>query len=137
MRRFCSHVKPCGERRSREMEKLKDRIGADLSDPPAVVWEIVKSAEPWGEEPTFDLTVPGSHNFVANDIFAHNSIEQDADTVMFLHHETPKNEMTEAPSTTLIVGKQRNGPIGECQLAFLSSYTRFENYYQAPEYGGD
>ena len=33
------------------------------------------------------MTVPDSHNFVANDIVVHNSIEQDADVVMFIHRE--------------------------------------------------
>ena len=37
------------------------------------VWDVVESIEPAGEEEVFDLTVPGSHNFVANDFIVHNS----------------------------------------------------------------
>ena len=48
--------------------------------------------------------------------------------VIFLHRDKPKYEMTELPAVTAIIGKQRNGPIGEVPLAFLSRYTRFEDY---------
>jgi deoxycytidine triphosphate deaminase len=37
------------------------------------VWDVVESIEPSGEEEVFDLTVPGLHNFVANDLVVHNS----------------------------------------------------------------
>jgi hypothetical protein len=37
------------------------------------VWDTVESITPCGEEEVFDLTVPGIHNFVANDLFVHNS----------------------------------------------------------------
>jgi deoxycytidine triphosphate deaminase len=38
-----------------------------------VVWDTVESVTPLGPEPVYDLTVPGGHNFTANDIYAHNS----------------------------------------------------------------
>jgi deoxycytidine triphosphate deaminase len=37
------------------------------------VWDVVQSIEPAGEEEVYDLTVPGDHNFVANDFIVHNS----------------------------------------------------------------
>jgi deoxycytidine triphosphate deaminase len=37
------------------------------------VWDVVESIEPAGEEEVYDLTVPGDHNFVANDFVVHNS----------------------------------------------------------------
>ena len=46
-----------------------------------VFWDRVVSIEPDGEEDVYDLTVDGLHNFVAEDIVVHNSIEQDADLV--------------------------------------------------------
>src|SRR5207302_4498512 len=52
----------------------------------ATTKEIV-SIEADGDEETFDLTVEGLHNFVAEDIVVHNSIEQDADVVIFLYRE--------------------------------------------------
>ncbi|MCB0162063.1 MAG: hypothetical protein KDD83_28195, partial [Caldilineaceae bacterium] len=52
-----------------------------------VYWDRVVSIESDGEEAVYDLTVPGHHNFVANDIIVHNSIEQDADVVLFIYRE--------------------------------------------------
>ena len=54
-------------------------VATATSDPDLVplingpVWDVVESIEPAGEEPVFDLTVPGPHNFVANGLIVHNS----------------------------------------------------------------
>src|SRR5207249_1396918 len=53
----------------------------------AVLWDAIVAIEPLGEQPVYDATVPGTHNFVANGILAHNSIEQDSDVVMFVYRE--------------------------------------------------
>ena len=42
-----------------------------------VFWDEIASVESLGEQPVYDATVPGTHNFVANGISLHNSIEQD------------------------------------------------------------
>jgi replicative DNA helicase len=59
------------------------------------------------------------------------SIEQDADVVLFLHRDRNlEKDSTEAVSvieTELIVAKQRNGPVGTIQIAFVPRYTKFEN----------
>ncbi|MBN2050106.1 MAG: replicative DNA helicase [Spirochaetales bacterium] len=62
------------------------------------------------------------------DLRESGSIEQDADVVMFLHRErgTEKEEEQNSLVTDLIVAKQRNGPVGPTQLAFLKEYTKFE-----------
>ncbi len=52
-----------------------------------VFWDTIASIEFVGEEPVFDATVPGTHNFIADGLIAHNSIEQDADLVMFVYRE--------------------------------------------------
>ena len=49
-----------------------------------VYWDEIASISELGEEDVYDATVPGVHNFVANDIVVHNSLEQDSDIVMFL-----------------------------------------------------
>jgi replicative DNA helicase len=93
-----------------------------------VYWDRVASVTPDGVEEVFDLTVPGPHNFVANDIVVHNSIEQDADVVLFLFrpevYEGPDSESR--GKAELIIGKQRNGPTGIVNLTFIDSCTRFE-----------
>ncbi|HEB65813.1 MAG TPA: replicative DNA helicase [Chloroflexi bacterium] len=93
-----------------------------------VYWDRIVSIEPDGEEPVFDLTVPGHHNFVADNIIVHNSLEQDADVVMFIYRpdyydkETVKQNVAE-----IIVAKHRNGPVGSIELIFRSKLAKFEN----------
>ena len=64
-----------------------------------------------GEEAVFDLTVDGLHNFVAEDVVVHNSIEQDADLVMFVYRDEYYNpeETDSAGVAELILSKHRNG----------------------------
>ncbi|MBO0690045.1 MAG: replicative DNA helicase, partial [Candidatus Dormibacteraeota bacterium] len=94
-----------------------------------VDWDRIVSIEPDGEEDVYDLTVDGLHNFVANDVIVHNSIEQDADLVMFLYRDEYYNrEKSEKPGIAeVLVAKHRNGPTGSVELAFRKELTRFEN----------
>jgi len=64
------------------------------------------------------------------DLRESGSIEQDADVVAFIYREEVYNQTEEnANMAELIIGKQRNGPIGTVKLAFLKEFTRFENLY--------
>ncbi len=92
-------------------------------------WDAVESVTPAGREEVFDLTVPGHHSFIAGDFIVHNSIEQDADVVAFIFREEvykPDDPQLEGRAE-LIIAKQRNGPTGKVNLAFLKSLTRFES----------
>ena len=92
-------------------------------------WDAIVSIEPLGEQPVFDATVPGTHNFVADGIIAHNSIEQDSDVVMFVYREVMYNKDVPDPNKAqIIVAKQRNGPTGEIDLTFLRECTKFVPY---------
>jgi replicative DNA helicase len=63
-----------------------------------------------------------------SDLRESGSIEQDADVVMFIYRDEVYNpESTERGAAEIIVAKQRNGPIGMKRLAYLSTFTRFEN----------
>ena len=76
----------------------------------------------------FDATVPGTHNFVADGIVVHNSIEQDADVVMFIYRDEVYNpESPDRGTAEILVSKHRNGPTGMVRLAFLDHYTKFAN----------
>ena len=93
-----------------------------------VVWDEVVEIVPGGKVPTFDATVEGTHNFVADGVVAHNSLEQDADVVMFIYRDELYNpESTERGTAQILVAKHRNGPTGKTELAFLGQYTRFAN----------
>ncbi len=94
-----------------------------------VKWESVSGVEPRGRQPVFDATVPGTHNFIANGIFAHNSIEQDSDVVMFVYREVMYKKDTPEPGKAhIILAKQRNGPTADVEMTFLRECTKFVPY---------
>jgi len=102
--------------------ELARLAGGDVS------WDRVVSVERLGEEPVYDATVEGTHNFVANGISVHNSLEQDADVVMFIYRDEVYNpETTEKGAAEIIIAKHRNGPTGSTKLVFQDRYTRFDN----------
>jgi replicative DNA helicase len=93
-----------------------------------VYWDEIISIEPDGEAEVYDLTVDDLHNFVAADLVSHNSIEQDADIVMFIYREDVYNPESERKNIAdIIVAKHRNGPVGEVSLYFQASQTRFRD----------
>jgi replicative DNA helicase len=94
-----------------------------------IYWDKIATIELDREEEVFDLTVPGFHNFVANDIVVHNSIEQDADVVMFIYRDEYYNpETTERPNIAEVnIAKHRNGPTGTVDLYWHGQLATFRN----------
>lgn len=93
-------------------------------------WDRIVSIESAGEQEVFDLTVPGPASWLADGLVSHNSgaIEQDADVILFLYREEVYDrETVNRGIAEVIIGKQRNGPVGDVRLAFLNTLTRFEN----------
>ncbi len=85
---------------------------------------------PRGRQRVFDLVMPGTHNFVANGIVAHNSgeLEQVADLVIFIYREDYYNPETEKKNLAeIIIAKHRNGPIGTVELFFHKEHSKFGN----------
>jgi replicative DNA helicase len=94
-------------------------------------WDQIVSIEDDGQTEVFDLTVPGHANFETEGFTSHNSIEQDADIVMFIYREDVYKPDTEKQNIAeIIIGKQRNGPTGSVELVFLKQLTRFEDKFR-------
>jgi replicative DNA helicase len=128
-------TKFCGStlwKRAPSRERLS-RVAAILDDADLemiatndVFWDEIASVESLGMRPVYDATVAGAHNFVANSVSVHNSIEQDSDVVILLHREDAyERESPRAGEADLIVAKHRNGPTAVVTVAFQGHYSRF------------
>ncbi|HEX9767242.1 MAG TPA: DnaB-like helicase C-terminal domain-containing protein, partial [Nitriliruptorales bacterium] len=101
-----------------------------VTDPatPDLSWDRIVSIEPIGRQDVYDATVMRTHNFLAEGVVLHNSLEQDADLVGFIYRDEVYDE--ESPDrgiAELIISKHRNGPTGTVKLAFLNHLTKFAN----------
>ena len=118
---------PSRERLGRIAAVLEDSA-LELMAVNDIFWDRVTDIELDGVEEVYDATVLGSHNFVANGIAVHNSIEQDADVVILLHRESMyERESPREGEADVIVAKHRNGPTDTITVAFQGHYSRFTN----------
>jgi replicative DNA helicase len=99
-----------------EISRSLKSLARELDIPIVVLSQLTREAEK--EKPNLSA------------IRESGSIEQDADVVMFLHRDResdkkPDEDIGEGSKTSLILAKQRNGPVGTIEITFLRKYTKF------------
>ncbi|MDZ7577654.1 MAG: replicative DNA helicase [Candidatus Nanopelagicales bacterium] len=100
--------------------------GLDLVATNDVTWDEIVSVESIGQREVFDATVLGTHNFIADGMAVHNSLEQDADVVVLIHREDAYDkDSSRIGEADFIVAKHRNGPTDTITVAFQGHYSRF------------
>jgi replicative DNA helicase len=93
-----------------------------------VFWDKIVEITNVGEQDVYDGTVPGTNNFVAQGISAHNSLEQDADMVILLNRpDAFERDDPRGGEADLILAKHRNGPTKTVTVAHQLHLSRFTN----------
>ncbi|MBM4159272.1 MAG: replicative DNA helicase [Ignavibacteria bacterium] len=122
------------ERRDLEVAYVSRGLKAlakELDIPVVACAQVGRSAEKGGRDKRPQLS----------DLRESGAIEQDADVVIFIHRpyfgikyeQLSPEEKEKAQNAEIIIGKQRNGPVGEFELVFKREYARFVNKYEGPE----
>jgi replicative DNA helicase len=111
------------ENRQQEISQISRSlkgIAKELDVPVVALSQLSRAVEQRG----------GDHRPQLSDLRESGAIEQDADVVMFVFREEFYNKElpeSEKGKAEIIIGKQRNGPVGKMDVSFIKDYARFEN----------
>lgn len=112
-----------GEQRAAEVSEITRSLKAMAKELDCPVMALSQLSRKVDERP--------DRRPIMSDLRESGAIEQDADLILFIYRQvvyTPDMPEENAAVAEVIIGKQRNGPIGMTPLTFLGAYTRFENY---------
>src|SRR5881396_2708862 len=114
------------ENRTQEISQISRGLKAlakDLNVPVIAISQLNRAIE----------SRKGDRRPQLSDLRESGSIEQDADLVLFIYREDEVNPTQENSGVAeIIIGKQRNGPTGKLELAFIQQFTKFANLWQEP-----
>ncbi|MBN2479504.1 MAG: replicative DNA helicase [Parachlamydiales bacterium] len=110
------------------LEELNVKDTIAISNNEKLIWDEIVSIEKLQVEDVYDATVEEVHNFVANNIIVHNSLEQDSDLVFFLLRREYYDPYDKPGQGELIIGKNRHGAVGTVNLSFRKEFAKFENF---------
>jgi len=146
--KFLREIGVAGQRKGKDVDMALERISTmnpgwtkyELNEDRSVVYVPIKSIEKTEIGTAYDIEVDETHNFIANGIIVHNSIEQDADIVMFIHNPKPEDivksmdklgkyvTVNEAENIReLIIAKNREGETGKIFLFWQKEITLFSD----------
>ncbi len=104
-------------------------LAKELEIPVVAMAQLNRSPEQRGSQRD------GGTKYQLSDLKESGAIEQDADVIMFLHRDEQNKKDTERKGIAdLIIAKQRNGPTGKIELAFIDKFTKFHNYDSSEDF---
>ena len=104
-------------------------LAKELEIPVVALAQLNRAPEHRGTSKKKGGSESGIPRYQLSDLRESGNIEQDADLIIFLHRQEQIDHDTERKGIAdLIIAKQRNGPTGRIELAYISEYTKFSNY---------
>lgn len=107
------------------IDKLRDECLKNTT----IIYKKIANIIYYNYHKVYDISMIKYMNFISNRVILHNSIEQDADIILMLYDKNTSqyNKQKNEKVMDITIAKNRNGPIGYCQLSFSLNNTVFKN----------